>query len=81
MNCACPPVLSVSFGLICVVYQNWMFSKMTFVSRLRSWRVLLRDSQCVRIDSGKVHQSKNDGKDQESIQSSTTPDPGYHMGK
>ena len=25
--------------------------------------------------------SKNGGKDQESIQSSTTPDPGYHMGK
>ena len=26
-------------------------------------------------------QSKKDGKDQETIQSSTTPDPGYHMGK
>ena len=26
-------------------------------------------------------ESKKDGKDQESIQSSTTPDPGYHMGK
>ena len=26
-------------------------------------------------------QSKNDGKDQETIQSSTTPDSGYHMGK
>ena len=25
--------------------------------------------------------SKKDGKDQEMIQSSTTPDPGYHMGK
>ena len=25
-------------------------------------------------------QSKKGGKDQESIQSSTTPDPGYHMG-
>ena len=25
--------------------------------------------------------SKKDGKDQESIQSSITPDPGYHMGK
>ena len=25
--------------------------------------------------------SKKDSKDQESIQSSTTPDPGYHMGK
>ena len=26
-------------------------------------------------------QSKKDGKDQETIQLSTTPDPGYHMGK
>ena len=25
--------------------------------------------------------SKKDDKDQETIQSSTTPDPGYHMGK
>ena len=29
----------------------------------------------------KALQSKKDGKDQETIQSSTTPDPGYHMGK
>ena len=27
------------------------------------------------------HQRKEKGKDQESIQSSTTPDPGHHMGK
>ena len=27
------------------------------------------------------HKSKNGGKDQESIQSSTTPDPGYHIKK
>ena len=26
-------------------------------------------------------ESKKDGKDQETIQSSTTPEPGYHMGK
>ena len=26
------------------------------------------------------YQSKKGGKDQESIQSSTTPDPGYHLG-
>ena len=26
-------------------------------------------------------ESKKDGKDQETIQSSTTPDPGHHMGK
>ena len=30
----------------------------------------------------KVHtKSKKDGKDQDTIQSSSTPDPGYHMGK
>ena len=28
-----------------------------------------------------IYQSNNDGKDQESIQSSTTPDQGNHMGK
>ena len=28
-----------------------------------------------------VLQSKKEDKDQESIQSSSTPDPGYHMGK
>ena len=27
------------------------------------------------------YESKKGGKDQESIQSSTTPDPGYHTGK
>ena len=28
-----------------------------------------------------TNQSKKDGKDQEMIQSSNAPDPGYHMGK
>ena len=28
-----------------------------------------------------IFQSKEEGKDQESIQSITTPDPGHHMGK
>ena len=27
-----------------------------------------------------TEQSKKDGKDKETMQSSTTPDPGYHMG-
>ena len=27
-----------------------------------------------------IYESKKGGKDQESIQSNTTPDPGYHMG-
>ena len=31
--------------------------------------------------ASKMYLSKNDGKDQETIQSSTTPDPEYHMGK
>ena len=31
--------------------------------------------------TSKLYLSKNDGKDQETIQSSATPDPGYHMGK
>ena len=28
-----------------------------------------------------MYQSKKEGKDQESIQSSTTPDPGHHIGE
>ena len=28
-----------------------------------------------------TYESKKGGKDQEMIQSSTTPEPGYHMGK
>ena len=31
--------------------------------------------------AGKSHEGKEEGKDQESIQSSTTPDTGHHMGK
>ena len=31
--------------------------------------------------SCKYYESKKDGKDQETIQSSTIPDQGYHMGK
>ena len=38
---------------------------------------LLSDTHLNKINS--VHLSKKDGKDQETIQSSTTPDPGYHM--
>ena len=33
------------------------------------------------IQKFKSLHSKKEDKDQESIQSSTTPDPGYHMGK
>ena len=47
--------------------------------------------QSIRMKRVNVHEqkqkqkthckSKEEGKDQESIQSSTTPDPGHHMGK
>ena len=39
--------------------------------------VNIYDSLCKLYD----HLSKNEGKDQELIQSSTTPDPGHHIGK
>ena len=32
-------------------------------------------------DSAFSHKVRKSGRDQETIQSSTTPDPGYHMGK
>ena len=34
-----------------------------------------------RSKRNQIEKSKKDGKDQKMIQSSTTPDPGYHMGK
>ena len=42
-------------------------------------RALASVSSPVYVDNHGL--SKKGGKDQESIQSSTTPDPGYHMGK
>ena len=33
------------------------------------------------LDLFRALRSKKDGKDQETIQSSTPPDPGYHIGK
>ena len=33
------------------------------------------------INSKESLKSKKDGKDKETIQSSITPEPGYHMGK
>ena len=35
----------------------------------------------VTISGEVMYKSKKGGKDQETIQSSTTPDQGYHMGK
>ena len=36
---------------------------------------------CKKEKEVSIDKNKKGGKDQESIQSSTTPDPGYHMGK
>ena len=36
---------------------------------------------CQKLQNFVPYQSKKDGKDQESIKSSTTPVPGYQMGK
>ena len=42
------------------------------------WDIKRQTKQTIHFDRKK---SKEVGKDQESIQSSTTPDPGHHMGK
>ena len=49
--------------------------KILFRPLLESYKI---KCQIILGDRGN---SKKDGKDQETIQSSTTPDPGYHMGK
>ena len=46
----------------------------SYMYQLCSFNVFLR---CLRL----TKENKKGGKDQETIQSSTTPDPGYHMGK
>ena len=38
-------------------------------------------SKAYALNPDRLINSKKEGKDQESIQSSTTPDPGHHMGK
>ena len=38
-------------------------------------------SKSLFVPEKKTSQRKKGGKDQDKIQSSTTPDPGYHMGK
>ena len=40
-----------------------------------------KDQFCINDWNDRAEQSKTDGNDQESIQSRTTPGPGYHMGK
>ena len=56
------------------------------VSQLsRRFVVIYIDNQCLKYKTLTLKllplQSKKDSKDQETIQSSTTPDPEYHMGK
>ena len=41
----------------------------------------MRMKDRVDTDQPALSESKEEGKDQESIQSSTTPDPGHHVGK
>ena len=50
--------------------------KCSIASSSRSMTSLLLSPSALRRNK-----SKKDGKDQESLQLSTTPDPGYHMGK
>ena len=61
-------------------------SKETKLSLLQSvkrsqYQSIIWKSTKEPIHTIQLLESKKDGKDQETIQSSTTPDPGYHMGK
>ena len=52
----------------------------------QAWQVYIYLLKCrcmykMKIFHAKIIQSKKEGKDQESIQSNTTPDPDHHMGK
>ena len=51
--------------------------------RILKWYVRYKKLEilCMKHSAHNLMQRKDDGKDQESIQSSTTPDPGYNMGK
>ena len=51
------------------------YSQKTQGRHLKQPTISLCDKLIAKVES------KKDGKDQERIQSSTTPDPGYHMGK
>ena len=43
--------------------------------------IIYKMSKPYKKDDQLARKSKKEAKDQESIQSSTTPDPGYHVGK
>ena len=53
-------------------FRNQLFSRV---------RVLYHQFSKTNHSESILIKSKKDGKDQETIQSSTTPDPGYHKGK
>ena len=50
----------------------------TLIQNLKTFYILIASNFRTVLWS---YKSKKGGKDQESIQSSTTPDPGYYMGK
>ena len=52
----------------------------TFSKVLNTLKAFQPNARCKKLGSC-AHKSKEEGKVQESIQSSTTPDPEHHMGK
>ena len=60
-----------------LIYINRRCKHRYYITRNSLYDVLLAFKTCANF----VISSKKDGKDQESTQSSTTPDPGYHMEK
>ena len=44
-------------------------------------KIIMNDSVCSTLPTCQCLESKEEVKDQESIKSSTTPDPGHSMGK
>ena len=50
------------------------------LNRIPGWRLLMMSTSVLKALPGKLDiKNKKDCKDQETIQSSTTPDPGCHM--
>ena len=60
----------------CICKCTWVISKILL--NLNSHHKTA-NLQCVEVVL--YFKSKEEGKDQESIQSNSTPDPGHHMGK
>ena len=74
------PLLSLnSTGRGQLVNMHIAFETHGIFGSARSWKMYDDTIHC-RANNNQL-QSKKGGKDQESIQSGSTPDPGYHMGK